>query len=107
MDALSDLLERKLGYGQGERDMIILQHTFITEMPEGEKTLTSTLIDHGIPGGDSSMSRTVGLPAAIGSELILNRALKEIKGVQIPILPEIYVPALEKLKKEKIGFDIG
>ena len=107
MDALSDLLERKLGYAPGERDMIILQHTFITDMPEGEKTLTSTLIDHGIPGGDSSMSRTVGLPAAIGSELILNRALKNVKGVKIPILPEIYVPALERLQKEKIGFDIG
>ena len=42
-----------------------------SKMSLGKEKLTSTMIDYGIPDGDSSMSRTVGLPAAIGVRMIL------------------------------------
>ena len=35
------------------------------EDPAGTKKVYSTLIDYGIPGGDSAMARTVSLPVAI------------------------------------------
>jgi saccharopine dehydrogenase (NADP+, L-glutamate forming) len=54
-------------------------------------------VDHGIPNGDSSMSRTVSLPAAIAAALILDGRIKT-RGVAIPVLPEIYEPVLEELK---------
>jgi saccharopine dehydrogenase (NADP+, L-glutamate forming)/spermidine synthase len=104
MDALSSLLQEKLFYGPGERDMIVLQHTFNTVIDGERQTLHSTMIDYGIPGRDSAMSRTVGIPAAIGVELALTGKLDHLSGVQIPILPEIYGPALERLQEQSICF---
>ncbi|UCE21450.1 MAG: saccharopine dehydrogenase, partial [Candidatus Aminicenantes bacterium] len=63
----------------------------------------STLIDYGIPNGDSSMARTVGLPAAIATRLILEGKI-EMTGVHIPVIPKIYVPILQELKELDIAF---
>ncbi len=99
LDVFVDRLLVKLRYEPGERDMIVLQHDFRAEYPGNKKErITSTLVDYGIPKGDSSMSRTVGLPAAIGATLILNGKIKET-GVQIPVSPAIYEPALDELAR--------
>ena len=104
LDILGAKMLEKLQYEKGERDMIILQHTFEASYPDGKKEkITSTLIDFGIPDGDSSMARTVGLPAAISTKLILEEKIKTT-GVHIPILPEIYVPILQELKDLGIEF---
>jgi saccharopine dehydrogenase-like NADP-dependent oxidoreductase len=98
------LFEDKLQYAAGERDMIVMQHQFtIAHKDNTQEQVRSTLIDYGIPDGDSSMSRTVALPAAIASDLVLNGQL-QIKGVQIPIIPELYEPILEELETMNIRF---
>ncbi len=83
--------------------MIILHHEFLAEYPDKKEKITSTLIDFGIPNGDSSMSRTVGLPAAIGANMILHGEIKET-GVHIPVKQEIYTPILNELEKLGIIF---
>lgn len=94
----------KLQYEEGERDMIILQHEFIASYPGDKKEkITSTLIDFGIPHGDTSMARTVGLPAAISTKLILEEKIT-LTGVNIPVIPEIYRPILQELKELGISF---
>jgi saccharopine dehydrogenase-like NADP-dependent oxidoreductase len=107
LDILSARMIEKMQYAQGERDMIILQHEFIASYPGKKKKqkekITSTLVDFGIPHGDSSMARTVGLPAAISTRLILQGKIKQ-KGVHIPVIPEIYRPVLEELKELGIAF---
>lgn len=99
LDILSAKLLEKLKYEGGERDMIVLHHDFLAEYPAENRRekITSTLIDFGIPGGDSSMARTVSLPAAIASRLILEEKIKEV-GVLIPVIPAIYEPVLDKLE---------
>jgi saccharopine dehydrogenase (NADP+, L-glutamate forming) len=49
------------------------------------------------------MARTVGLPAAIGTRLILEGRI-QAKGVLIPVLPEIYEPILDELREHGIAF---
>jgi hypothetical protein len=61
------------------------------------------MIDYGIPGGDTSMARTVGLPAAIAVRLILQGELPGLTGVHVPMIPEIYEPVLAELADLGIG----
>ena len=101
MDVLCKIFDEKLNYDEGERDILILHHEFIAEYGEKRQKITSTMIDYGIPYGDTSMSRTVGLPSAIGARMIIQGRIKEI-GVHIPVKPTIYKPILEELEKNNI-----
>ncbi|TFH11876.1 MAG: saccharopine dehydrogenase [Candidatus Thorarchaeota archaeon] len=96
LDALCALFEEKMNYEPGERDMLVMHHEFIAEYPDKKQKITSTMIDYGIPNGDSSMSRTVALPVAIASRMILEGQIN-LTGVYRPIIPEIYEPILEEL----------
>jgi saccharopine dehydrogenase (NADP+, L-glutamate forming)/spermidine synthase len=105
LDALCHQWEKHLQYEEGERDMLLLIHEFEYETPKGKEKLTSTMVDfgHQDKGGDSSMSRTVGLPAAIGVKMILDGEITDT-GVHIPVKKSIYEPVLAELNKLGIGF---
>ena len=103
LDALCHLFEEKLQYAPGERDMIVMHHEFVAEYPDRKEKITSTLLDYGIPNSDSSMSRTVALPVAIASRMILEGEIT-LNGVHRPIMPEVYEPILKELKENNIQF---
>ncbi len=98
VDVLTAIMLDKMSYEKGERDLLVLHHQFIAEYPDKIQKITSTMIDYGIPNGDTSMARTVSLPAAIGVRMILEGKIK-LTGVYMPILPDIYNPVLEELEK--------
>ncbi len=103
-DMFAYLLETKLVYREGETDMLVQHHEFIAEYANGkQEQISATLVDTGIPFGDSSMARTVSLPVAIATRLIAEGKIK-LSGVHIPVLPEIYEPVLAELKKMGIQF---
>jgi saccharopine dehydrogenase-like NADP-dependent oxidoreductase len=97
IDVLTALMLEKMSYNEGERDLIVLHHEFMAEYSDKTQRITSTLIDYGIPHGDTSMARTVSLPAAIGVKMILDGKIK-LTGVHMPILPDIYNPVLNELE---------
>ncbi|HOW85504.1 MAG TPA: saccharopine dehydrogenase C-terminal domain-containing protein [Candidatus Aminicenantes bacterium] len=103
LDNLTALMIERMSYGPGERDMVVLQHEFLAQTGGRTERIVSTLIDYGVPGGDSSMSRTVGLPAAIGARFILEGRIG-LKGVQVPVVPEIYGPILDELERLGVRF---
>jgi saccharopine dehydrogenase-like NADP-dependent oxidoreductase len=90
-------------YQPGERDMVALNHDFTVTYPDGSREeILSTLVAAGEPWGDSAMARTVSLPAAISTSLILHGGITA-RGVQIPVLREIYEPVLEELAERGIA----
>ncbi len=102
LEVLAARMQTRMTYQPGERDMVVLRHVFGVENPDGScEQITATLVDFGIPNGDSAMARTVGLPVGIGARLV---ALGRIAGagVQIPVSPEVYEPVLSALEKQGI-----
>jgi len=101
-DMFAYLLKEKLSYEKGEVDLLVQYHEFIVSYPGNKKEkITSTLVDKGKPNGDSSMARTVSLPAAIATKFIVEGEIR-LTGVHIPVKPEIYNPVLSELEKMDI-----
>ncbi len=103
IDVLAARMESTMAYRPGERDMIVMQHEFVAEYADHQEAITATMIDHGIPFGDTSMSRTVGLPAAIAVRMILHGEIPGLTGVHVPVIPQIYEPVLAELGELGIG----
>lgn len=101
-DVTSDLMIEKMQLGNDERDMVAMLHQFVASYPDGSKeVIHSRLLDYGTLRTDTSVARTVALPAAIGVEMILNGKINE-KGVYRPVIPAIYNPVLNELEKMQI-----
>jgi saccharopine dehydrogenase (NADP+, L-glutamate forming) len=104
LDVLANRMLKMMAYAPGERDMIILRHEFVATWPNRPSARTvCLLVDHGEPFGDSSMARTVSLPAAIAVRLILQKRLP-ITGVHVPVTAEIYEPVMNELAAVGIQF---
>lgn len=104
LDTFCSLLQKKLSYEPGERDMALMHHEFGIQYRNGRKEKrTSTFVGYGSENGDTIMAKTVGITAAIGAQLILDKVVLS-RGVLIPTTREIYEPALDRLKAEGIGF---
>ena len=89
----------KMMLGPEDRDMIAMQHIFIAGFSDGRKEMIrSRMLDFGSEKTDTSIARTVALPAAIGVEMIMDGQIL-IRGVQIPVIPEIYNPVLNRLEE--------
>jgi saccharopine dehydrogenase-like NADP-dependent oxidoreductase len=104
VEVLTARMLERMSYAPGERDLLVLKHEFRAKAIDRGARITSTMVDFGIPGGDSSMSRTVGLPAAIGVRLILQGKISRT-GVLTPVVPDIYEPVLAELEELGIRFD--
>jgi saccharopine dehydrogenase-like NADP-dependent oxidoreductase len=105
MDMLADRMQKALCYQPSERDMLLMRHDITFEYEGGKRRerITAIMVDFGIPDGDSSMARTVSLPAAIGTRMLLEGKI-QLRGVHIPVVADIYDPVLEELEKMGIGF---
>ena len=98
LDILSQRMQEKLYFKEGEVDLLLLRHKFVVENKNGTRDfITSTMIDYGIPHGDSAMARTVSLPLAIGVNMMAQGKIN-LTGVQIPTIKAIYEPILKELE---------
>ncbi|KAI8972025.1 Saccharopine dehydrogenase-domain-containing protein [Mycotypha africana] len=103
LDLFSKLLAKRLKYNEGEKDMVAMHHEFEIEHRSGKKEkLTSTLMRYG-DDKYTAMAKTVGLPAAMAVELILDNRIPE-RGIQRPTQPHVYLPILDQLEMHGIKF---
>jgi saccharopine dehydrogenase-like NADP-dependent oxidoreductase len=103
-DVLQLALEKKLVLQPHDRDMIIMLHEIEYEKEGRKMKMTGTLTLEGDDDLHTAMAKTVGLPLALAARLILDGTI-QTKGLQIPVLPEIYNPVLDALSREGIRFD--
>lgn len=104
IDLFVGRLAALMTYKPGERDMVVMEHRLDASFPDGRtEEITSTLIAIGEPWGDSAMSRTVSLPIAVATRLVLDGRI-EAAGVQIPVQPGIYRPVLDELASLGLSF---
>lgn len=86
-----------------DKDMIVMYHKFGYEK-EGIKTqIDSKMVCIGENQTYTAMAKTVGLPVAMATLLILNKKITTT-GVQLPITKEVYLPILKELEKYGVFF---
>ncbi|WP_297089835.1 saccharopine dehydrogenase C-terminal domain-containing protein [uncultured Draconibacterium sp.] len=101
-DLTTDLMLKKMMLPKGARDMVIMLHAFVVENADGSKqVIKSSLLDFATEE-DTSIARTVALPAAIAAKMIIEGKILE-KGVLRPIMKTVYEPVLTALKEEGIA----
>ena len=102
LDALCALFVDRLAMRPGrDRDMVVMEHRFTFHgSPRRE---THTLVALGEVNGDTAMSRTVGLTAAVGVDVVLSEAGRSKSGLVRPTEPWVYEPALRALAREGIA----
>ena len=100
---LEHILMKKWKLSDGDKDFIVMWHRFIYEHGGKKKEIQSYLTATGNDERDTAMAKTVGLPLAIATELLIEGKLST-RGVVIPTVKEIYEPVLETLRKYEIRF---
>jgi saccharopine dehydrogenase-like NADP-dependent oxidoreductase len=100
---LQGLLERKWLLKTGDLDMIVMQHQFEYTLNGVQERLISDLVVKGQDATYTAMAKTVGLPIAMFTLILLKGRYKGL-GVRIPVEKDIYLPLLNELKNEGIEF---
>ena len=100
---LQYLLEKNLVMKPDDKDMIIMVHEIEYLKNNEHKKVTSCLIVKGEDQVHTAMAKTIGLPLAIATKLILQNKIK-LTGLHIPVIAEIYEPVLQELAMNGIQF---
>ena len=100
---LQSVLESKWFLSTNDKDMIVMQHQFEYIKDSSSYKLISSLVVYGDDNNKTAMAKTVGLPVAIATKLILQGKIR-LKGVHIPNLEQVYTPVLDELKDFGIFF---
>ncbi len=100
---LQYILEDSWTLGNDDKDMIVMYHKFGYELNGRNHQIDANMVVIGEDRLHTAMAKTVGLPVAIATLLILNKKITR-PGVQIPISKEVYEPILKELETYGILF---
>lgn len=100
---LEHILNKKWRLSSSDKDLIVMWHRFTYEVDSVMKEIQASLIVKGDNAVHTGMAKTVGLPLGIAASLLLKGKIS-LRGVVIPVQPEIYNPVLEELKKHNVIF---
>ncbi len=100
---LQYILEQKWTLKPTDRDMIVMFHKVGYELNGEKKMLESSMVTLGHDSMNTAMARTVGIPVAIATKLILQGVINS-PGVHLPLSREIYEPMLAELAEHEIAF---
>jgi saccharopine dehydrogenase-like NADP-dependent oxidoreductase len=103
-DVLLELLLEKWHMEPEDKDMVAMMHE-LEYLHKGKKAkVTCAMVIKGDNREYSAMSKTVGLPIAVLSRLVLNKKIVRPTGVLLPNMPSVYRPVLTELAHYGIEF---
>jgi saccharopine dehydrogenase-like NADP-dependent oxidoreductase len=100
---LQQILEEKWRLDATDCDMIVMQHQIEYDLAGKKYRLISDLVVKGEDAQHTAIAKTVGLPLAIATKLILTNQIN-LSGVIIPVLPVLYEPILKELEEFGVVF---
>jgi saccharopine dehydrogenase (NADP+, L-glutamate forming) len=95
--ALEHILNKKWKLKTGDKDFIVMWHRFRYLLNGKKKEIQAWLTVLGEDETQTAMAKTVGLPVAIATKLLIQNKFQS-RGVAIPVTPEFYNPILAELK---------
>ncbi|QCW98585.1 saccharopine dehydrogenase [Aggregatimonas sangjinii] len=101
--ALQQILEASWTLKDNEKDMIVMYHKFGYELQGKKHQIDANMVVLGETRTHTAMAKTVGLPVAIATLLILKKKITT-PGVQIPLQKEVYEPILRELQEYGMVF---
>jgi len=101
---LEKILSESWSLEPNDKDMIVMYHKFGFELNGEKKQIDSKMVCIGEDQTYTAMAKTVGLPVAMATLLILNGKITT-PGVQLPIRKEVYLPILKELEEYGVVFN--
>lgn len=101
---LQKILEEQWTLAEEDKDMIVMYHKFGYELNGKKEQIDANMVVLGENRTYTAMAKTVGLPVAIATLLILNGKIST-PGVQIPIKKEVYEPIIKELASHNVSFN--
>jgi saccharopine dehydrogenase-like NADP-dependent oxidoreductase len=98
-EILLDLLRDRMKFKEEDNDMLVFYDRVEYKLKNTLREHVSYLVTKGLAMGHTAISRTVGLPAAIGAKRILKGQLNT-RGVVYPWAKEVYEPVLKELEED-------
>lgn len=100
---LEKILSESWALQPDDKDMIVMYHKFGFEIDGVKKQIDAKMVSIGEDQTYTAMAKTVGLPVAMATLLILNGKITT-PGVQLPIQKEVYEPILNELEHYGVVF---
>lgn len=93
---LEHILNKRWALKKDDKDQIVMWHRFRYNLQGAQREIQASLVATGFDDVYTAMSKTVGLPLAIATRLIITNRIAG-RGVMIPITREFYEPVLSEL----------
>ena len=100
---LEHILKKVWTLDPDDKDMIVMWHKFGYTLNGKEHRLESSMVCIGDDMENTAMAKTVGLPLAIATRMMINGRIAQ-KGVIMPLKPEAYNSILDELAENGISF---
>lgn len=100
---LETILKKVWTLDPEDKDMIVMWHKFGYTLNGVKCKLESSMVCIGDDMENTAMAKTVGLPLAIATRMMINGRISQ-KGVIMPLKPEAYNSILDELAENGIRF---
>jgi saccharopine dehydrogenase-like NADP-dependent oxidoreductase len=102
---LQHLLEKKFRPDSDDKDCVVIEHQLQYEFRDEHSEFKATFISQGSNQMDSALAKAIGFTCGAAVKSVLLGSIS-VKGLQVPIIKEIYEPILNELSDLGVAFHV-